>query len=120
MSKLILHSYRRCPFAIRVRMVLEEKGAIYSVIEESLRAPSAELLRMHPEGKVPLLRHDGRVVYESAIITEYLDEVLSGPKLTPTTATSRAEMRLWTYWIHTIFKNDLDEFKYRKPTLELA
>ncbi|RZA05803.1 MAG: hypothetical protein EOP11_11945, partial [Proteobacteria bacterium] len=32
MPSLILHSYRRCPFAIRVRMVLEEKGIPYTVI----------------------------------------------------------------------------------------
>lgn len=115
MHNLILHSYRRCPFAIRVRMVLEEKGAAYELVEESLREPSAALLRLHPEGKVPLLRHGESVIFESAVITEYLDEVLPGPSFLPATPLAKAEMRLWTYWCQNIFKADLDAFKYKRP-----
>src|SRR4051794_33777782 len=100
MSTLILHSYRRCPFAIRVRMVLEEKGIPYQLIEENLSHLSPELLAHHPEGRVPLLIHEMNsqklVVYQSTIITEYLDEAFPQSPLMPKDPKDRAKVRLWT------------------------
>jgi glutathione S-transferase len=112
MNSLILHSYRRCPFAIRVRTALEEKGLPYAVIEENLRSPSLALLKLHPEGKVPLLIHNGNALPESAVITEYLDEAFPEKPLRPATAIGRAQIRLWTKWCDQILKPDLDAFKY--------
>lgn len=117
MPSLILHSYRRCPFAIRVRMVLEEKSLPYSAIEENLREPSAELLRLHPEGKVPLLIHRGKAIPESAVITEYLDETFPERPLRPAEESGRAQIRLWTQWCDQEFKPELDRFKYKYPGL---
>ena len=71
---ITLYSFRRCPFAIRVRMVLHEKEIPFKVIEEELKNLSPELLKLHPEGRVPVLVHGDLVIYESAIITEYLDD----------------------------------------------
>ncbi len=112
MIPFVLHSYRRCPFAIRVRMTLEEKNLKYTVIEEDLSHPSEELLRLHPEGKVPLLIHSGVSIHESAVITEYLDEISGPPYLMPTEPLARAQVRLWTFWCHEFFKPDLELFKY--------
>jgi len=117
MHGLVLHSYRRCPFAIRVRMTLEEKNLKFTTIEEDLSNPSAELLRLHPEGKVPLLIHDGLAIHESSIITEYLDETFGPPLLTPKTPPDRARMRMWTFWCNELFKPDLDSYKYEWDTL---
>ena len=111
-SGIILHSYRRCPFAIRVRMVLEEKNLPYQVIEENLSALSERLLALHPEGRVPLLIHGDQVIYESSVITEYLEEAFPTPALLPRAPELRAQVRLWTYWCNEIFKPDLDAFKY--------
>ena len=115
---LTLHSYRRCPFAIRVRMVLEEKGILYKVIEENLSHFSEELLLLHPEGKVPLLIHDGQAIHESAVITEYLDEAFPQVPLMPKAAMDRARVRLWTFWANQLLKPDLDAFKYEWKKLE--
>ena len=112
MNDLILHSFRRCPFAIRVRMTLEEKSLVYSVIEENLSAPSEQLLRLHPEGKVPLLLHQGQAIHESAIITEYLEDRFPTPSLRLGSPLERARLRLWTYWCDVILKPDLDAYKY--------
>ncbi|MBL4818447.1 MAG: glutathione S-transferase family protein [Deltaproteobacteria bacterium] len=115
-DKLKLHSYRRCPFAMRVRMVLHEKSLSFETVEESLKNKSVELRQLHPEGKVPLLIHSfpegDRVVYESSVITEYLDEAFPNPPLMPPLATDRAECRLWTHWCDTRFKVDIDRLKY--------
>jgi glutathione S-transferase len=106
MSELVLHSYRRCPFAIRVRMTLEEKGIPYQVVEENL----AEL-----EGQVPVLIHNGVSIPEYAIITEYLDELFPEPKLMPVSPLERAKLRLWTNWCDRKLKPDLDAYKYKLP-----
>jgi glutathione S-transferase len=98
-------------------MTLEEKGLEYSVVEESLREPSAELLRMHPEGKVPLLVHNGVPLYESAVITEYLEEAFPKVALMPKEPLERAELRLLTYWCNQLFKPDLDLYKYKYDSL---
>lgn len=118
MQRLILHSYRRCPFAIRVRMTLEEKGLPYTVVEESLREPSPELLRLHPEGKVPLLVHGDFPLFESAVITEYLEEAFPEVALMPEGPRERAELRLLTFWCNHLFKPDLDLYKYRFDELK--
>jgi len=112
-SEVTVYSYRRCPFAIRVRMTLNEKSVPYKVVEENLKEFSSKLLSMHPEAKVPVLVHGDTVLYESAIITEYIDEAFEGPKLMPTSANERAQVRLWTYWCNQMFKPDLDRFKYK-------
>lgn len=117
MHELVLHSYRRCPFAIRVRMVLEEKGLPYTTLEEDLSAPSADLLRLHPQGRVPLLIHQGLAIHESSIITEYLDENFGPPLLTPSTPSGRAMLRMWTFWCNELFKPDLDTYKYEWESL---
>lgn len=116
MNTLTLYSFRRCPFAIRARMVLEEKEIPYQRIEEDLSHLSPELLSLHPEGRVPLLIHQlgdsQQVIYQSSIITEYLDEVFPTPPLMPQDAVSRAKVRLWTYGCDALFKPDLDLYKY--------
>jgi glutathione S-transferase len=108
MPDLVLHSYRRCPFAIRVRMTLEEKGIPYQVVEENL----AEL-----DGQVPVLVHNGETLLESAIITEYLEDLFPNPPLMPKSAIDRARTRAWTKWCDLELKPDLDAYKYELPKL---
>jgi len=113
--KITVYSFRRCPFAMRVRMALHEKKIPFDVKEEDLKNFSHELKALHPEAKVPVLVHGSRVIYESAIITEYVDDLESSePRLMLPDPGERAEIRLWTYWCNTVFKMDLDRFKYGK------
>jgi glutathione S-transferase len=98
---------------MRVRMALHEKQIPFSIREEDLKALSPELKALHPEGRVPLLVHGPAVVYESAIIAEYVDDLAPAVNpLMPDSAAERAECRLWTYWCNHAFKPDLDRFKY--------
>lgn len=112
METLKLYSFRRCPFAMRVRLVLNEKEIPFDVVEEDLKNFSPELKALHPEAKVPLLVHGTRVVYESSVITEYLEDLFASVPLMPRDAGERAEVRLWTYWCNTVFKPNVDRFKY--------
>ena len=114
MESLVLHSYRRCPYAIRVRLVLEEKRLPYTVVEENLSNFSPELLKINPHARVPALIHKGVALYESDIITQYLEEMFPHTKLMPESPERRARVRIWTNWVNEIFKPDLDAWKYER------
>jgi glutathione S-transferase len=60
-------------------------------------------LARQPFGVVPALDDDGFALYESRAICRYLDEVLPGVKLTPSTAKERAQMEQWISVEHSNF-----------------
>lgn len=98
---------------MRVRLALHEKQLSFVTKEEDLKNFSQELLRLHPEKKVPLLIHGDAIVYESAVITEYLEDAFpSTLPLMPTLAHERAQVRLWTHWCNHTFKPHIDHYKY--------
>jgi glutathione S-transferase len=84
MSEFIVHSIPGSPFGRAVLTTLEEKGARYSfspLAPGGLRSP--EHLARHPFGRVPVLEHDGFLLYETQAILRYLDRVLPNPAFTP-------------------------------------
>jgi glutathione S-transferase len=80
----------------KVRICLAEKQLYWEAQDVSDQLRSSEYLRMNPGGYAPTLWHDGRIITESRIINEYLDDAFPGPKLQPRDAYARARMRLWT------------------------
>ena len=90
-----LISSSTCPFAQRSRMVLMTKGVDFKFTEISLDAKPDWFLQISPYAKVPVLRHRDGVLYESAVINEYLDDVLPEPPLLPKDPVSRALARIW-------------------------
>jgi glutathione S-transferase len=93
MSEFIVHSVPGSPFGRAVLATLEEKHATYRF---ALVAPgtwrSPEHLARHPFGRVPVLDHDGFMLYETQAILRYLDRVLPAPALTPGDAKTTARM----------------------------
>ncbi len=95
---LVLHHAWRSSASRRVRLCIEEKGLAYEghvVNLEAMEHHSPEYLRINPNGVIPALIHDGRPLYESGTICEYLDEVFPDPPLSPDNAYERASMRNW-------------------------
>jgi len=95
MDRLEIISSKSCPFAQRSRMVLLEKGVDFVFTEIDLENKPDWFLKVSPYGKVPLIRHQGAVVWESAVINEYLDEVFPEPALMPREPAGRATARAW-------------------------
>lgn len=54
-----------------------------------------EYKAINPNGTVPTLVDDGRPVFESTIINEYLEDAYPTPRLTPDDPFARADMRYW-------------------------
>lgn len=59
------------------------------------------MLDRNPYGKVPVLEDDGTVVYESAIIDEYLEEKYPAVRLMPKDLGERARVRIWVDYCNT-------------------
>ncbi|XP_033122026.1 glutathione S-transferase omega-1-like isoform X2 [Anneissia japonica] len=80
-GKLRIYSMQFCPFAQRARLVAEAKGLDYEVINCNLKNKPEWLLEKNPNGQVPALEHDGKVLYESLIVSDYLNDAYPGRKL---------------------------------------
>lgn len=94
----VLYHGWRSSASRRVRLCLEEKGIAYEghvVDMAKMEHHSPEFLKINPNGVIPALIHDGRPLYESGTICEYLDELFPDPPLRPDNAYDRATMRNW-------------------------
>jgi glutathione S-transferase len=102
----------------RVRFVLNAKGLPFDEIKLDLFAGDQlepEYLALNPNGVVPTLDHDGRIIIDSTVITEYLDEVEPDNSFTPRSAFGRAEMRALMHYI-----DELPAAAVRVPSFNLA
>src|SRR5512147_1663020 len=95
---LILYDAPGSPCARRVRVALLEKGRRWTtrlVDLTRMEQKRPEYLALNPNGVVPTLVHGDRVLYESNVITEYVDDVFPGPRLYPTDPWARAQAKMW-------------------------
>ena len=101
MPKLTLVSHHLCPYVQRAAIVLAEKGVPFERVDIDLANKPDWFVKISPLGKVPLLRvqsDDGgkeAILFESAVICEYLDESQPGARLHPEDALERAQHRAW-------------------------
>jgi glutathione S-transferase len=102
----------------RVRFVLNAKGLPFEEIRLNLlkgEQLEPEYLKLNPNGVVPTLDHDGQIVIDSNVITEYLDEVAPDDSFTPDTPLGRAHMRALMHFI-----DEMPAAAVRVPTFNLA
>lgn len=81
------------PYVRKVRVLLAEKQLAYDFIEESAWTAETTVPRYNPLNKVPaLVMEDGASIYDSAVITEYVD-ALPGRRFLPAGGPERAVAR---------------------------
>ena len=120
-----LVSFKLCPFVQRALIALEEKGVGYELAYIDLESPPDWFRQRSPLGKVPLLLVNDRVLFESAVILDYLDEVFP-PRLHPQDPFLRAQHKAWIeYGSGLLMKQHglalaQDETSYRVELQELA
>lgn len=91
---LTLVSHHLCPYVQRAAIALAEKGVAFERVDIDLANKPDWFKAISPLGKVPLLRAGDQVIFESAVILEYLEETLPGP-LHPRDPLARARHRAW-------------------------
>ncbi len=101
-----LFTARVCPYAHRSRLALLEKGLEFQHTEIDFKNKSVRFLEASPYGKVPALVHDGKTLYESLIINEYLDEVFPEPQLMPDDPVLKARVRIWNHYCDEYYTAD--------------
>ena len=104
-----LHWSPRSPFVRKVMVFAHETG-LASRIETvktlvSSSTANRELMRFNPLGKIPtLITDDGKVLFDSSVICEYLDSLHGGEKLYPQAPEKRWQALRW----HALGDNMLD------------
>lgn len=116
---LVLYYHEHSPFSDRVRIVLREKKLdfeeVFIKVEEDV---PRWYLSLNPKGQVPTLKHNNKVIYESSIICEYLEEAFPEKKLLPDDPYLRAKARLFTYFIdRTYYPAFVELFENKDPNL---
>ncbi len=91
---LTIVSHRLCPYAQRAAIALSEKQVPFEKIAIDLQNKPDWFSRISPLGQVPLLRFEESVIFESAVILEFLEET-QPPALHPQSPLRRAEHRSW-------------------------
>lgn len=81
----------------RVKIVLAEKelkwdGVWVKLAKREQKSP--QHLQRNPYGKIPVIDIDGKMLFESCIINEYLDEIYPNPPLQPKDPYLRARGRI--------------------------
>src|SRR4030088_429426 len=103
----------------RVSFVLNAQKLSFAEVKLDLLAGDQlkpEYLELNPNGVVPTLDHDGKIVIDSAVIGEYLDGIAPEPEsFTPPTPLARAHMRALMHFI-----DEMRAAAIRVPTFNLA
>lgn len=91
---LTLVSFDLCPYVQRAAIALAEKGVPFERRTVDLANRPDWFRSLSPLGKVPLLQVGDAVLFESAVIVEYLEDTRA-PALHPADPLERARHRAW-------------------------
>jgi glutathione S-transferase len=91
---------------------MRAKDVEFEVTFVNLRDKPDWFLKISPHGKVPVLKVDEEILFESNAIAEFLDETVP-PRLHPEDPLKRARNRAWTDYVPT-FSSALNGVYYTK------
>ena len=115
----VLYNAPQSTCSQRVRFILNAKGLAFDEKTLDLLAGdqlAPDYLKLNPNGVVPTLDHDGKIVTDSSVIIEYLDEVSPDEaNFTPLDPFTRAHMRSLMRFI-----DEMPAAAVRIPTFNLA
>src|ERR1700733_7295970 len=88
-----------CPFSRKVRVVLKEKNLDFELMPERVWERRPAYLEMNPAAEGPgMVEPDGKVIVDSGVICEYLEEVYRDRLLMGIDPVDRAEIRRLVAW----------------------
>jgi glutathione S-transferase len=105
-------------------ILLEELGVPFELVHvdrmrDAHKRP--EYLALNPNGLIPVLIHDGLVLYESAAVCLHLADTHAASALAPALGTSqRAEFYKWLMWLTNTLQSNLLQYFYPERYLTAA
>lgn len=122
---LKITSFGLCPFVQRSIITMNYKNLPYEVKYIDLANKPEWFLKKSPMGKVPILEIGDEVLFESAVINEYIDEVSEG-SLLDLDPLERAKERAFielssnviTSYFNAAIAKDIDGYNNHKAQLE--
>jgi glutathione S-transferase len=110
----LIFYYSPMSSAVTVHWALEELGVPYEKVKIDLQARDQDkpaFLALNPNGKVPLVVHDGTPIFESVAIFLHLGETFGVAKnLFPPPGLRRAEAFKWLVWTNVSVGEALSRF----------
>ncbi len=116
MNKPKLISFKLCPYVQRSVITLREKNIDFDIEYIDLTHKPEWFLKISPLGRVPVLQIGEEVLFESAVINEYLDET-NPPSLHPKDPLKKAKHRAWIEFSGSLLV-DLHMFTLAKEEAE--
>jgi len=97
-GKIRVYIMRFCPYAQRALLGLQLKQIPFEVVNINLmQKPEWYLEKKNPLGKVPTIEHGDKIVYESLVCVDYLNETFtSGRQYLGKDSYERAKQRMLT------------------------
>ncbi|WP_297481613.1 glutathione S-transferase N-terminal domain-containing protein [Ferrovum sp.] len=84
------------PFVRKVRVVLIEKHIDFELVGDAMTGEAPLIEKHNPLGKIPaLVLDDGLTLFDSQVITEYLDAISPVGHLIPDNPRERAVVKRW-------------------------
>ena len=84
------------PYVRKVRLVLEEKRIPYEYVNAKGSSPGSPVPDYNPLSKIPVLvTGQGKAIYDSTVIVDYLDALVAEPKLIPSDLEQRVDVKRW-------------------------
>lgn len=102
---LFVGSKRYSSWSLRPYLALAHAGAQFETTTILLDRDTtrAEIAKVNPAGRMPVLHHDGLVIWDSLAICEYAHELFPGAKLWPEDRAERARARAISAEMHSGF-----------------
>lgn len=121
--KLELISFKLCPFAQRTVILLNMQKLDFDLTYINPMNPPDWFVEISPTGEVPLLKIDDKIVFESSVISEFINDI-GMLDLHPNDAIAKANNRSWIAFSSTMFEDlfnivigDEEKFNASKTTL---
>lgn len=118
MDRIELITAEVCPYAQRTHMALIEKGLDFERREVDLADKPEWFVKVSPYSKVPVVKIGDKVVWESAIINEFIDESFPDKPMMPADPFRRAQARIWIDFCNTRWVEHSYDLLYAREKAE--